>query len=89
MPKPRPPFARKIRRRRGVALQETSGQKRQKPQPGSPVRLFMLLAGALFRRLFISAAEFQFPENAFALHFLFQRPERLVYIVVTNRDLHS
>ncbi len=50
---------------------------------------FRFLAGALFGRLFISTPELELTEDAFALHFLFQRPERLVYIVVTNRNLHS
>src|SRR5690348_9353022 len=40
------------------------------------------LAGALFRRLLIMAAELHFAENAFALHLLFQRLERLIDIVV-------
>ena len=39
-------------------------------------------------RLFIMLAEFHFTENPLALHFLLQRPKRLIDIVVTNQNLH-
>jgi len=34
------------------------------------------------------AAKLHLAENALPLHLLFQRPEGLVYIVVTNENLH-
>ena len=46
---------------------------------------FGLLARFLFRRLFIVAAKLHFAKDAFALHFLFQRFERLINIVVPNQ----
>ena len=44
-------------------------------------------AGALLGGLLIGAAQLHLPENAFALHLLFQRLERLVDIVVADDDL--
>mgnify|MGYP003140386631 CR=1 FL=1 len=46
------------------------------------------LTGTLFRRLLVGTAEFHFPENTLALHFLFQRLQGLIDIIVANRDLH-
>jgi hypothetical protein len=43
-------------------------------------------AGLLFRRLFVSAPQFHFAENTFALHFLFERAQGLVDIVVADGD---
>src|SRR5690606_1156930 len=43
-----------------------------------------LLAGAPLGGLFVVTTEFHFAEDAFALHLLFQRLERLVDIVVAN-----
>ena len=48
-----------------------------------------LFTGAAFRRLFIRPAHFHFPENTFALHFLFQRAKRLIYVVVSNTNFHG
>ncbi len=42
------------------------------------------LAGAAFARLFEVPAELHFTENAFALHLLLERFQRLINIVVTN-----
>jgi hypothetical protein len=39
------------------------------------------------RRLLEKSPPFHFPENAFALHFLLQDAERLVNIVVADKDL--
>ena len=47
-----------------------------------PAHSFGFFAGPLFRRLFIGAPQFHLAENAFALHLLFQRLQRLVNIVV-------
>jgi hypothetical protein len=44
------------------------------------------LTRPLFRRLFISAAAFHFAEEAFALQFLFQDPQGLIDIVVSNEN---
>ena len=49
---------------------------------------FGFLAGALLRRLLIEIAHLHFAENAFALHFLFQRTKRLINIVVADKYLH-
>ena len=53
-----------------------------------PADCFCLFASLLFRRFFIGLPEFHFPENAFPLHLLLQRPKRLVDIVITNQYLH-
>src|SRR6202000_2426415 len=50
---------------------------------------FGALAGALFARLLIGAAQLHLPEDAFTLHLLLQRLERLVDVVVANDDLQS
>jgi len=47
-----------------------------------------LLTSALFRRLLVMATQFHFAEDTFALHFLFQRFQRLIDIVVTDENLH-
>src|ERR1700712_4865581 len=46
------------------------------------------LAGAALGRLLVMAAELHLAEDAFALHLLLERLERLVDIVVTNKNLH-
>jgi hypothetical protein len=48
-----------------------------------------LLAGALFRRLFIKLATLHLAEGAFALHLLLQRPQRLLDIIVADNDLNQ
>src|SRR3954447_14609880 len=48
-----------------------------------------LLAGALLRRLLVIITELHLAEDAFALHFLLQRPEGLIDIVIANDDLHA
>src|SRR3990172_4988083 len=50
---------------------------------------FGLLAGALLRRLLVIVTELHLAEDAFALHFLLQRPEGLIDIVIANDDLHA
>src|SRR6185312_9952128 len=47
------------------------------------------LAGALLGGLLIGAAQLHLPEDAFALHLLLQRLQRLVDIVVADDDLQS
>lgn len=49
---------------------------------------FSLLASLLLRRLFVMRAEFHFPEDAFALHFLLERAEGLIDVIVADDDLH-
>ena len=46
-----------------------------------------LLAGALFRRLFLVHVPLHFAERALALHLLLQRFQRLVDVVVANENL--
>ena len=48
----------------------------------------VLLAGALLGGLLVVATKLHLPEDAFALHLLLQRPQRLVDVVVTDMDLH-
>jgi len=48
-----------------------------------------LFTGALFRWLFIMAAQLHFAIDAFALQLLLQSPKRLVYIIVANDNLHK
>src|SRR5215207_4997220 len=52
-----------------------------------PAYRFRLLAGFALGGLFVGAALFHLAEDAFALHLLFQRPERLIDVVVANEDL--
>src|SRR4028118_2250454 len=47
------------------------------------------LAGLLLRRLLVMAAELHLAEDAFALHLLLQGAERLIDIVVPNKNLHA
>jgi len=49
---------------------------------------FSLFARPFLGRLFKVAAQLHFTEDAFALHLLFQRLERLVYIVVAYNYMH-
>ena len=48
-----------------------------------------LFPGALFRWLLVIPTEFHFPENALALHLLFQRAQVLIDVVVSNQNLHG
>ena len=46
------------------------------------------LAGASLGRLFVVATQLHLAENAFALHLLLERLQRLIDIVVTDENLH-
>ena len=48
---------------------------------------FGLLAGALLGRLLIAAAQLHLAENAFALHLLLERAQRLIDIIVANQNV--
>ena len=48
-----------------------------------------LLAGTLLRGLLVIVPKLHLAEDAFALHFLLQRPEGLIDIVIANDDLHE
>src|SRR5512147_1835328 len=48
-----------------------------------------LLAGTLLRGLLVIVTELHLAEDAFALHFLLQRPEGLIDIVIADDDLHA
>src|SRR5215204_2981170 len=52
-----------------------------------PAHGFRLLTSLAFGGLFVGFALFHLAEDAFALHLLFQRPERLIDVVVANEDL--
>lgn len=54
-----------------------------------PANRLCLFACPLLGRLLIVPAEFHLPENAFALHLLFQRSEGLIDIIFANEDLHG
>lgn len=49
---------------------------------------FSALAGFLLGRLFEVLTGLHFPEQAFALHFLFQRAEGLLNVVIADDDLY-
>jgi len=46
-------------------------------------------AGFLLGRLFVVIAKLHFAEDAFALHLLLQRFQRLIDVVVPDYDLHA
>jgi len=50
---------------------------------------FGLFTGALFGGLLVVSAHLHFTEDAFALHFLLERAESLVNIVIANEYLHG
>ena len=50
---------------------------------------FGLLTGALFRRLFVVHVALHFTEAAFALHLLLQGLERLIDVVVADKNLNQ
>jgi hypothetical protein len=47
-----------------------------------------LLAGTLLGGLFVVTAQFHLAENTLALHFLLERLEGLIDVVVANENLH-
>src|ERR1700730_6486983 len=49
---------------------------------------FRFLAGALLGGLFVMAAQLHLAENDLALHFLLERLEGLIDVVVANENLH-
>jgi hypothetical protein len=49
---------------------------------------FRFLAGALLGGLFVVAAQLHLAENPLALHFLLERLEGLIDVVVANENLH-
>jgi len=50
---------------------------------------FRLLSDFPFGGFLVVAAELHLPEDALALHLFFQRPQRLVDIVVADKNLHE
>jgi hypothetical protein len=73
----------------GLARQKTFALCALARQLARTTNGFRLLAGLLLGRLFIMAAKFHLAKDAFALHFLLQRLERLIDIVVANQNLHA
>ncbi len=49
---------------------------------------FSLAASLCFGRLLEGGAGLHFPEDAFALHLLFQRLQRLIDVVIADHDLN-
>jgi hypothetical protein len=78
-------FARRAlgRRQQALALGPLASQ-----FPRSPHR-FGLFSRTLFRRFFVMVPALHFAEGAFPLHFLLQRLQRLVDIVVANKNLND
>lgn len=66
---------------RAFALQPLADQLARAPNR------FGLLAGSLLGRLLIELPALHLPEGAFPLHFLFQRAQRLLDVVVADNDL--
>jgi hypothetical protein len=54
-----------------------------------PAHGFRFLAGSFFGGLFVMTAELHLAENTLALHFLFERFESLIDIIVANENLHA
>ena len=50
---------------------------------------FRFFAGAFFRRLFVMLTKLHLAENAFPLHLLLQRLERLLNVVIAHDDLND
>jgi len=50
------------------------------------VRLF---AGAALRRLFVGSPKPHFTEDSLALHFLFQRAQGLIDIIIADENLND
>lgn len=50
---------------------------------------FGLFAGLAFGRLLIGTAQLHFPENAFALHLLLQRFQRLIDVIVAYNYVYD
>ena len=50
---------------------------------------FRFFAGPSFGGFFVGAPKLHLPEDALALHFLFQRLEGLIDVVVADDDLHG
>ena len=50
---------------------------------------FRLLAGALFRRLFVMHVALHFTEAAFALHLLLEGFQRLIDVIIANENLYQ
>jgi len=50
---------------------------------------FSLLASSLFRRLLIMVPTLHFTEGSLPLHFLFQRAEGLLHIIIADNDLYD
>ena len=72
----------------GLKLKKTFTLRLLAREFARPADRLGLFASFLLRRLLISLTEFHLAEDAFALHLLLQRPERLIDIVITNQYLH-
>ncbi len=58
-------------------------------QFAGPADSFRFLPRAFLRRLFIAPAKFHLTEDTLALHFLLQRLQGLVDVVITDNDLND
>jgi pimeloyl-ACP methyl ester carboxylesterase len=73
----------RLHRQQALALHAFAGELAR------PADRFRLFAGLLFGGFFVMAAELHLAENALALHFLLERLEGLIDVVVTNENLHA
>src|SRR4051812_26380971 len=73
----------RFHREQAFALQLLAGQL------AGATHSFGLFTSLLLGRFFVVPAELHFPENALALHLLFQRLERLVDIIIADENLHA
>jgi hypothetical protein len=72
----------RLRRQQTLALQLFAGEF------AGATDGFRLLPDSPFRRFLVILAQLHLAKETFALHLLFQRPEGLVDIVVTDENLH-
>jgi hypothetical protein len=73
----------RLHRNEALALRALSGE-----LAGAAHRL-RLLAGLLFRGLFVMATKLHLAEDALALHLFLERLEGLIDVVVTDENLHA
>ena len=76
-------------KQRTMALDQAFALQALAGQLARTTHRFSLLAGLLFRRLFVKFAALHFTEGAFALHLFLQRAQRLLDIIVADKNLYQ
>ena len=74
---------------RSLARKQTFALRALASEFTRPANRLGLFARLLLRRLLVMTTKFHLAKDAFALHFLLQRLQRLVDIVVANQYLHA